>query len=464
MNDIQHNHFSVTIHPQLSQSLLSQNTAPISKMRIPEIVIPGSKSHTIRALLLAGLAEGKSVLHNALLSGDTHSCIHFLSQLGIDVHVHNTSIEIISQGRDKLSYNGEVINLGNSGTTLYFATALACLSSTPMHFDGDESLRHRSALPLIEALESLGAEVHYPTEHTRKGCLPYTIHGPLKAGNIYIECSTSQYLSALLFVLSFVQGESEISATLVGEFPYVEMTLSWLKKHTIHIQRDESYTRFIIPGGGHISTFETHIPGDFSSASFFFGITAITGTPLKLRGLQKDTTQADMKVLDIVRTMGCEYRWEVENNTSVLYIERHGDLKGGEFDLSEIPDALPILAVVAAYASSPTKLYNVAHARKKETDRIAVMTRELQKVRVAVTEFSDGLSIMPNKDNGDGFSAGAVDSHHDHRIAMAFACGALKATGEVVIQNADAVSVTFPHFFDLLESIGAHIIYSKGSR
>lgn len=429
-----------------------------------QVNIPGSKSHTIRALLLAGLANGKSTIYNALDSGDTQSCINLLQTLGIEVHLSSSSsnvnktIEISSCGMNAFINpnitSEEPIYLGNSGTSLYFATALAGLSNVPILFDGDNSLRTRSALTLLEALETLGA--HISMKNSFSGCLPYSVHGPIHNGNIYIECSTSQYLSALILTLSLVKGKSNITAKLVGEFPYVEMTLSWLKKHNIHVQRNDSYSEFNISGSGIISPFTESIPGDFSSAAFFLGITAITGNTLYLRGLKEDYTQADMAILSVLQDMGCNYSWEEHDSVPVLKIIRDNTLIGGEFDLSNIPDSLPILSVVASYASSPTKFYNVAHARKKETDRITVMVKELACVHVNAEELEDGLIIHPSK-NSPGFQSGEVHSHHDHRIAMAFACGALAAQGPITIYNADVASITFPDFFIQLKQLGVNV-------
>lgn len=426
----------------------------------PIIAIPGSKSHTIRALLLAGLAKGTSTIYNPLHAGDTLSCIKYLQEFDIQVnysaqhsglHAHPRAV-ISSLGLNafKNTRIDKTINLGNSGTTLYFATALSTLNKHGITLNGDASLQTRSALPLLQALKALGAHIDMHAH----GCVPYTVGGYLNSGEVSIECSTSQYLSALLLALSLVKGKSTIYAHLIGELAYVDMTIDWLSKHQKQIIHDATYNRFEILGDDTISPFEANIPGDFSSAAFFLGYTAITGHPLTLSGLQEDKTQGDMAILNILETMGCRFQWERDSTDQpIIKIQRIHTLQGGEFDLSETPDLLPILAVVASFARSPTRLYNVAHARKKETDRIAVVTKELSRLGVKVKETNDGLIITPSQSTPRLLS-GEIYSHHDHRIAMAFAVGAAGAQGDIIIHDADVATVTFPSFFEMLHIAG----------
>lgn len=459
---------SVTIQPLQS----SLNQAPI------DIIIPGSKSHTIRALLLALLAKGTSTLYNPLIAGDTESCLRVLRHFGVQItetthtsttqvangtsihsSIESTGLELHSAGFPDIyahTSHKSPIDIGNSGTTLYFATALAGLSPYPVHFEGDSSLRTRTAAPLLEALQSLGAHVQ---GEGQDGCVPYSVHGPIHHGSLDIVCHTSQYVSALLIALSLVKGESVVRATLAGEYPYIDMTINWLRTQKILITHDDDYHTFTIQGGATIQPFTETIPGDFSAAVFFIGFVAITGYSLRCRGLEQDKTQADMQMLDIFTQMGGVYTWEDNNE---LLLSRPHALQGGSFDLSAIPDSLPMLSVMAVYANSPTRLYNVAHARKKETDRIATMTQELRALGAQVEEYEDGMKIIPSNNNINATSpitSGIVDSHHDHRIAMALAIGAVRAQGPVTIQNAQAVQVTFPSFFDMLTRTGVTCIY-----
>ena len=355
----------ITISPTTHN--IHNNTASIN------VHIPGSKSHTIRGLLLSALAEGTSTIYNPLISGDTKSCLNFLHALDITTTYNNahysatgfvpSSFTVTSQGLQHFTNSNitKPIDIGNSGTTLYFATALAALSKNPIPFDGDASLRTRSASPLLQALNTLGAHI----QDNNHGCVPYSISGPIQHGTVTIQCSTSQYLSALLVLCALISGKSTIHATLEGEFPYIDMTLHWLKKQGITIIPQQQYQLFEVQGGHSIIPFTENIPGDFSSAAFFLSAAAIMGSPIVLQGLAHDPNQADMAMLDILEQMGCTYTWNTQDNHTVLHITRTTELTGGTFDLANTPDLLPILSVVAAYANSPTRIYNVAHARKK---------------------------------------------------------------------------------------------------
>ncbi len=425
------------------------------------VIIPGSKSHTIRALFLSAFAQGETIIYNALLSGDTYSCINVIKNWGAQCRIVDTKTNkrIHVQGigyttPSSLTTEKDYINVGNSGTTLYFATALAALSERPLTFDGDESIRKRTAIPLLTALQTLGATIEICNSHNNEGCVPYTVQGPLHNGIVEIQCSTSQYASALLYVLSFVQGKSTICPSLVGEHSYVNMTLQWLNKYKAKVNNN-NYTSIDIvrPFSLPLKNIDTiHIPGDYSSAAFFFVAAAITKKPLHVYGLVSKDSQADAKVLSILSAMGCEYTWETdEKGLESVYIIREKTLQGGNFNLSEIPDSLPILAVAAAFADSPTQLHSVAHARKKETDRVAVMVHNLTRLGVDVKEHEDGLSIFPAI-GAVKMRGGIVDSYFDHRIAMTFSIAGLCAESPISIKNAEVVEITFPCFYSILKN------------
>ena len=421
------------------------------------VSIPGSKSHTIRALLLSLLSQEETKIENVLYSGDTESCIAVIENWGAKVTKQANTLLIDTTDVEQLNLKPKrkLVNVGNSGTTLFFATALAAISPHSLTFDGDESLRSRSAKNLIVALESLGAKI----THSGNGCVPYTVAGPIRGGNVTIACPTSQYASALLYALSCVEEKSVVNPILDGERPYIDMTIEWLSKYGAEIVNTNYESIAINKGISRTSNKlrTTHINGDYSSASFFFAVAAITGIPMTLCGLSPNDTQADIKVLDILQAMGCSYEWKQENEEYKLTISRFDKLMGGEFDISEIPDALPVLAVVGSYAQTDLRLYNVAHARLKETDRIAVMAQELKNLGVSVSEQKDGLKV----ESSNGLQGGIVKSYKDHRIAMAFAVGAIKAQGPIVIQDADAVAVTFPSFYECLQHIGVHVDDNK---
>ncbi|MGL4370407.1 MAG: 3-phosphoshikimate 1-carboxyvinyltransferase, partial [Spirochaetota bacterium] len=331
------------------------------------------------------------------------------------------------------------INVGNSGTSLYFGIAAAALSGGPVSFDGDHQIRRRSALPLLCALEKLGV-----ITASNGGCAPVTVTGPIRGGHTEVNAVSSQYLSALLLACPLAQGQSVIDVPLLNEKPYVDMTLAWLDRCGIEYAH-ENFRRFIIPGSQHYRAFDVDIPADFSSAAFFLVAGSLGASPLVLEGLDYTDTQGDKRVADILRMMGADVKIEPHAITVT------GPLKnGGTFDLNEIPDCLPILAVAGCFAPGETKLVNVAHARIKETDRIAVMCGELRKLGADIEELPDGLVIRQSALHG-----GDVLGHDDHRVIMSMTIAGLYASSPVTVSGADAVSVTFPEFPALVRKLGA---------
>ena len=413
------------------------------------VSIPASKSHTIRAVLIAGMAEGTSTLRFPLESNDTLAAVRACGALGVDIDMHNDSWSITGTA-GQLSPPATPIDVGNSGTSLYLLAGMAALADFPVSFTGDEQICRRSAAPLLDALQELGVEV----ESASEGCAPFTIRGPLQGGATSIECPTSQYLSSLLLAAPLSSGHTDIEVPLLYERPYIDMTLDWLDAQSISYSRTD-YRKFSIPGGQHYRTFDRRIPGDFSSASFFMVAAAITGSRIELHGLDMTDTQGDKEVVSVLEKMGCK----MEQVDSGLAIEGAGgaparDLQGGRFDLNNIPDALPALAVAACFSNAVVELRNVPQARQKETDRIAVMKQELSKLGANIEELEDGLII-----HGTGtLQGGEVAGHGDHRVIMALAVAGLAAEGPISIDDAAAAAVTFPDFFKNLEEIGARVL------
>jgi 3-phosphoshikimate 1-carboxyvinyltransferase len=352
--------------------------------------------------------------------------------------------------------------VGNSGTTLFLALALAGLSPVPVHFDGDSQIRRRSAAPLLAALAGLGVQTE-----SAGGCVPISLQGPWKGGKVSIECPTSQYLSALLIAAPLApEGTvTEIEVPLLNERPYVEMTLAYLETQGIRYKGEEDLSWFRIPGGQGYKPLSGPIPADFSSAAFPAAAAAVSGGSVRLLGLDPNDTQGDKAFFNVLARMGCQIRWEEipaattapnlltdtvpAKGTTILRVERTGPLRGAEFDLNDTPDMLPACAVVAAFAQGDTALINAAHARIKETDRIAVMAAELGKLGVKVTERPDGLIVHGT---GKAPQGGKIDGHGDHRIVMAFAAAALGASGPIEIEGAESAAVTYPGFLELLEA------------
>ncbi|HPD15772.1 MAG TPA: 3-phosphoshikimate 1-carboxyvinyltransferase [Planctomycetota bacterium] len=406
--------------------------------------IPGSKSHTIRAVVIASLAEGTSTIRQPLESLDTLACVRVCRGLGAELRAEarTTNWEVTGTG-GKLAPPDNVLDVGNSGTTLYVTLGTAALGRGWSVFTGDDQTRRRPAGALLDALRALGAEAF----STRgDGRAPIVVRGPLRGGRASIECPTSQYLTSLLINCPLAEGDSTIDVPLLHEQPYVEMTLAWLDGQGIRYERD-GFRQFRLPGGQRYQAFDRAVPADFSSATFFLCAAAITGSEVTLLGLDRADTQGDKAVVDHLAAMGARVEWLPDG----LRL-RGGDLRGGEFDLNATPDALPAMAVAACFASGETRLVNVPQARIKETDRLAVMAQELSKMGARVTELPDGLVIQ-----GKGLRGAVVDGHDDHRVVMALAVAGLAASGRTEVTTAEAAAVTFPNFVDLMASLGARM-------
>jgi 3-phosphoshikimate 1-carboxyvinyltransferase len=402
------------------------------------VCIPTSKSHTIRALLIATLARGSSRILHPLVSADTLSCLSICRQLGADIEQKQDEWRVSGMGA-ATNVPDDVLNAGNSGTSFYLACGTAALLPGWSVLTGDEQVRRRPADQLLTSLNDLGAEAF----STRgNGCAPLVIKGRLKGGRTCIKCPTSQYLSSLLINAPLAAGDTEIQVEELNEEPYVRMTMDWLDSQGVKYKHD-GMRKFVIRGNQAYKAFTRQIPGDFSSATFFLCAAAVTGRKLELLGLDMNDSQGDKAVVSMLEQMGCAIGIRKRGIT----IEGTA-LTGRELDLNSTPDALPALAVTACFAQGETRLVNVPQARLKETDRIKVMCAELSKMGAQVQELPDGMVI-----HGSALKGARVKSRGDHRVAMALAIAALGAKGPTTIENAECVNITFPTFFKLLDKI-----------
>jgi 3-phosphoshikimate 1-carboxyvinyltransferase len=407
-----------------------------------KITIPGSKSHTIRALVIATLARGVSRIDQPLVSADTLACLRGCQALGAKYEEHDGYWQITgTAGQPQLPR--DILDVGNSGTTLTFLAGTAGLVAGYTVLTGDDQIKRRSVQPLLDALTNLGAEA-LSTPQT--GCPPLVVKGGLRGGYTDMLGTISQQVSGLLINCPLAPNDSEIQVIDLRERPYIEMTLGWLDKQHIRYEQ-KGLDRFWIKGNQAFEAFTETIPADFSSASFFICAAAIPGCDFVLQGLDFNDTQGDKRVVDMLQAMGADIRLTDQG----LRI-RGTRVRGIEMDLCDMPDALPALAVAGCLAEGTTRIRNVAHARLKETDRIAVMCRELSAMGADISEEEDGLTIR-----GSRLSGQTVRSHKDHRVAMALAMAGLAAQGTTKIADADAVSVTFPQFPELLQHLGASL-------
>jgi len=408
------------------------------------VLIPASKSHTIRALLIASMAQGKSSIINHLVSDDTLSCIAVCRAFGASVAMEEGVWSVSGTG-GRIAEVREPVDVGNSGTTLYLAASLAALGEYPINFTGDRQIQKRPIEPLLQSLRDLGAQAH---SKLGNGCAPFSVCGPLHGGKTSIECPTSQYLSRLLIASPLADGNTEIEVPLLREKPYVEMTLRWLDEQFIMYENSD-FRRFFLPGGQRYHHFSKQVPGDFSSATFFFCAAAITGGSITVEGCDMNDTQGDKEVLHMLEQMGCSLRFTGGDIT----LEGRS-LRGATLDLNGTPDALPALAAVGSFASGETRLINVPQARLKETDRIRVMFEELTALGADVEELPDGMIVR-----GKRLKGAHLHGHGDHRVVMALAIAALGAEGETTIDTAEAATVTFPGYNEKHSSCGARVSF-----
>ena len=405
--------------------------------------IPASKSHTIRALLISALADGKSVVKKPLLTGDGYTALNAVKAIGAKYENKEDGLHIFGIG-GKVNLE-KVVDMENSGTGLNLFCAAAATGTTPIRFDGDSSLCSRPMESLLGALEKLGAKVEY---HGDFGKPPFTLCGKINGGSVEITGNNSQYLSSLLLVGPLLERKIEISLKSLFERPYVKMTLWWLDKMGIKYSADFDNLKFSVEGNQKYSPINETIAGDFSSATFSAVGAALTKGKLDIRNIDFSDPQGDKGVFEIIEKMGAT----VQKTQTGAIVSRSGDLNGLDIDLNAMPDALPAISVLATQATGPVKIFNVAQARIKETDRISAMNAELTKMGAKIEEFDDGMVIYPSKLTG-----AKVSGRGDHRIVMSLALAGMAADGETVVDTAEAAAVTYSTFKDDFNNVGANI-------
>jgi len=409
------------------------------------VAIPGSKSHTIRAVAIASLAGGQSLIHNPLDSSDTQAAVACYRLLGAVIDTSGHELWKITGTGGKIEAPQGIIDVGNSGTTLRIAMGSAALAppGRKTSFTGDEQIQSRPVGPLMDSLNELGAKC---VSLKNNGKVPVEIAGKLAGGRTAIAASTSQYLSSLLLCAPLASGDTQVDVTLLNEPGYVQMTLDWLDKQQIEYE-NQQMRKFIIKGNQCYKAFDAAVPADFSSATFFLCAAALAADEITLLGLDFADSQPDKAVVDYLEAMGAKI--SIEPNSVTVGA---ASLKGADIDMNKTPDALPALAVTAAFAEGTTRLLNVAQARSKETDRIKCMAEELKKMDIDVEELPDGLII-----HGGRPKCAKLHGRADHRIVMALSLAGLRMKGECTVETAEAISVTFPNYVELMRSIGANM-------
>lgn len=401
------------------------------------VCLPPSKSHTIRAILLAAFTQGTSHLHHLLDSPDAVCAVRTACQFGAKVESTPTGLKIEGVAGQPHPSN-DVIDSGNSGQVLRFASALAALGNSYTVFTGDESIRsNRPIQPLLDGLRGLQA---WAVSTRENGYAPFIVKGPLKSGVTYLDGADSQPVSGLLMAAAFIEGETQIHVVNPGEKPWLALTLSWLERLGVKYSH-QNFEHFIVQGKKHRPAFEVTIPGDLSSLAFPLAAALITKSEILIDHVDLKDVQGDKALVFVLQSMGAHLEIDVE--WCRLKVLANSELQGQIIDVNDFIDAVPILAVLGCYAKGETHLINASIARKKESNRLACITAELRKMGALIEETEDGLRVKQSQLKG-----ACVNSHGDHRLAMSLIVAGLGAQGETEIQDIECINKSYPTFLE----------------
>ena len=404
--------------------------------------VPGSKSIAHRALVCAALARGDSTIKGLPDGDDTQAMLQGLMMLGATFSLDGADAHI--QGSIDLNRTDAItVDANLAGTTARFLTAVGALRRGPITVTGNESLRSRPMKDLHLALEQLGASVSWQNE---KYCLPVTVQrGESYSHSVQVAADTSsQFVTSLMLIAPMF--EHGLTIELTGDvisLPYIAMSASVMRSFGANVRISDN--RIIVIGGGGYVGCQFAVEPDASSASYPLAAAAVLGGRVRVEGMRTDMLQGDGRFVDVLRRMGCDIS---EDNTGITVgRDANKSLQGVDIDMSEISDLVPTLAIVAMFAKTPTRIRNVGFIRNKESDRIGDLAREMRGLGANVVEYEDGLEISPQ-----GLHGGTCDTHHDHRIAMAFGVAGLKLPG-VIIDQPSVVSKSWPQFWEMLEAL-----------
>jgi 3-phosphoshikimate 1-carboxyvinyltransferase len=409
---------------------------------------PSSKSYSHRAIAVASLADQHSTITHILMARDTLATLAACSSLGAEIKYGASEVQI--RGSDSFNPPENVINAENSGTTIRILTAMSCLVTAGYTvLTGDESLRSRPMQPLLDALRQLGVEA-YSTK--ANGTPPIIVKGGgIRGGTALIDGSiSSQFISGLLIACIYADSEVviKVHGSLVSK-PYVSATLATMKHFGVSIDHNPDMLEYYIQNARYRGT-KFDVPSDFSTAALILAGGALAGEKIRVNGLNFQMPQGDSRILDILKIMGC--RIKVDKEKGEVDITGTDRLEGGDFDLADTPDLLPVVSVLALKAANPVTITGVAHARVKETDRVSNIAAELTKFGAQINEFSDGLRITAPRI----IKNASLEAYNDHRLFMAFTIASM-ITEKSIVAGAQSVDVSYPNFISDLKSLGARI-------
>ena len=411
------------------------------------VTVPPSKSYSHRATLMASLAQGESVVSNVLISRDTKATIQACKAMGATIGERDLTLTI--EGTSPKTPD-DVVNVENSGTTLRFMTSAFSLAPDGyVVLTGDSSIRRRPMQPLLDTLGQLGVQAW---SSRGNGCAPVVVKtGGMRGGKASIRGDvSSQFVSSLLISSPLAEIDTTLTVADAVSRPYIEMTLRLAEHFGVRV-RKSGYSEFEVSSGQEYRAADFTVPADFSSASFVVAAVAMVGGRVRIDNLDASLPQGDAHIAEIARQMGAK----VEEERGALVVASDGDkLRGGTFDLGDTPDLLPVVAALALRCDSPVEIVGTAHARFKETDRIAIVAKELSKLGVNVKERDDGLKILPQKGK---LQAALMDAHDDHRMFMAFSLASMLIPGGAPVVGAESLDVSYPTFLEDIRKLGAKV-------
>ena len=405
------------------------------------VTIPGSKSYTNRALLIAGLTNGECRLEKPLVSDDTKYMIRALKAFGVPVQEEQEAFIVSGKGGKLSTPDGDIF-IGNAGTAMRFLTTLSALAPGKIRLDGDERMRERPVADLLDCLTLMGV---HAVSRNNNGCPPIDIAGgeASKGGEVELAGEkSSQYLTSILLSAPYFKKDTciNIKGDLTSK-SYADITLDIMKTFGVQVE-NEKYQHFKVKAGDRYKAQTYQVESDWSSASYFLAAAAVTGGEVTLDNMNTQSVQGDAQFTSILEKMGCQ----IEKKTNSIHIKGK-PLHGITINMNNMPDAVQTLAVTALFAKGETVIKGIGNLRIKETDRIAALTKELTRLGAEVKAGEDYLIVKP----GD-YTGGEIETYNDHRMAMSFAVAGLKIPG-ILIKNPNCVEKSFPDFFRRFENL-----------
>jgi 3-phosphoshikimate 1-carboxyvinyltransferase len=425
------------VRPRFPEEL---EVTPLERPPDATIRVPGSKSVTNRALIIAALADGHSRILNPLFSDDSYWLMDALVRLGIDVRADSERGEVYVSGQSGvIRTSGTDLFVGNAGTVARFLPPVLALGRGPYSVDGVPRMRGRPVADLVDAMRQLGAAVDYAGKHGR---FPLTVRGGgIPGGEARVSASkSSQFISGLLMAAPYAEAPVTLLAEGRKEWPYVGITVALMRAFGVEV--DEAHGRFAVDPAFYTAR-DYEVEPDASGASYFMAAAAVTGGRVRILGLGSSSPQGDLRFAEVLRDMGC--RVEIApDSVEVIGPDR---LQGVEVDMNAFSDTMITLAAISPFATGPTTIENVGHTRLQETDRLSAVATELNRLGMKTQTTSSSIRIIPNT-----IKPGVVRTYGDHRMAMAFAITGLVASG-IRIGDPGCVTKTFPGYFGALESL-----------